>query len=307
MSAQPPIYADDLELVARIVSGNEEAADEFARRYYGLFEHLARQSKIPLEDSRDVAQEALIDAYRQLRRGSFQGRSSLGTWTGKIIKGKIADYWRKQSRSLESEIMPAPSAAEEDDDPWESLIRKIPDLAAGADLNIRLDVITALKKMETMYRVILLLNRTLGYTIEEISRMTRLTNGLTPAQIATRLITAQKMFRRLLAGYDEKPGASLIKALPAVTSGSDELVVEGDDNGSPEQTRAAGACRAAARPGAGLRAFITVLRSRTQRFAHGLLLWTRQPGRAAAGERAFDRVRSLPPRSVAIGSGGARA
>jgi RNA polymerase sigma factor (sigma-70 family) len=275
MPTQPPVYSDDLELVARIVSGNEEAADEFAHSYYGLFEHLARRSKIPPDDSRDVAQEALIDAYRQLRRGSFQGKSSLGTWAGKIIKGKIADYWRKQSRSLESEITPAPSTAEEGDDPWECLIRIIPDLAAATDPDIRLDVIAALKKMETLYRVILLLNRTLGYTIEEISRMTHLTNGLTPSQIAARLVTAQKMFRRLLAGYEGKPGASLINALPVAASGAEGHVVGEDDHGRPEQPRAAISRQPAARQNTGLRTFIEVLRARTQRFAHGLLLWAR--------------------------------
>lgn len=292
MFAQPPVIADDLEFVARIVSGDEEAANEFARKYYGLFEHLARQSRISSDDSRDVAQEALFDAYRQLRRGSFQGRSSLGTWVGKIIRGKIADYWRKRSRALESEVTLAAPAAEECDDSWERLIQKIPDPAATTDLITRLDVIRALKKMETPYRVILLLNRTSGYTIEEISRMAHLTNGLTSSQVATRLITAQNMFRRLLAGYEEKPDDSLINALPGATSEPVEPGAEaddhvGDDYGRPEQTRAAIARQPAVGSGAGLRAFITMLRSRAQSFAHGLLLWTRKPGRAGARQRAF--------------------
>ncbi len=203
-------HTEDLALVSRIVSGDENAADEFGRYYMERFIHLARRAGIPSQDCRDVAQEALVTAISQMQRVLFRGESSLGTWLEKIIRGKIAEYWRKRSNRGGSASLKSDNRGDE----FAEIEDKHKELIWPAlDEETILGVHKALRLMPVRYRVLLLLKHNVGYTIDEISREMDLTMG----QVSRRLYTAEDMFRgiycdgivghkMLMAGRSKKEG-----------------------------------------------------------------------------------------------------
>ncbi len=176
------------QLRAALGDGGEAASEEFGQHALTWLMQVARRAGIPAQDCEDVAQEALVAALGQLRRGLFRGDSSLDTWLTYIVRGKIADYWRARGQASVS-LTPI---AEEDLESVAMALSQIVD----CDFSLLVGVHGALRELPRMHRVILLLNRTAGYTIEEISR----NSGLTPGQVSARLYAAEEMFRRLLDG-----------------------------------------------------------------------------------------------------------
>ncbi len=186
MSAHP----EDLELMARIVNGDGDAADEFGRQYLERFVHLARRAGVPSQDWHDVAQEALLVAIGQMQRGLFRGESNLGTWLEKIVVGKIVEYWRK--RSKHSALIPIVTNAEVEEAEARGIIQDAA-LAIPATEEEAAMVNETLRLMPARYRVVLLLKHNKGCTIEELSRAMEMTMG----QVGRRLYTAEEMFRRI--------------------------------------------------------------------------------------------------------------
>lgn len=181
MSTLQPVHSEDLALVASIVSGNEAAADEFASKFSEKFEYLACRNGVPVQDCQDVAQEAMLAALSQMRRGVFRGESKLGSWLVQIVYGKVMDYWRKRKGVSVAAL----------DEPGElhDFVERIPDPMSNNELVAC--VHETLKTLPRQHCVILLLKRTEGFTLEEISQMLEMTTG----QVSGKLYAAEEMFR----------------------------------------------------------------------------------------------------------------
>lgn len=83
-----------------------EAAQQGNQAAFGeLFDHYLPRvyarvcSLVPITDTEDVTQEIFISIARSIQ--SFRGDSSLSTWIYKIIKWRVADYYRKTSRQVQ--------------------------------------------------------------------------------------------------------------------------------------------------------------------------------------------------------------
>lgn len=74
--------ADDLTLVRASVAGSREAFDVLVERHRRPVYQLCYRYVGNHEDASDLAQEALLRAYRAL--GTFKGESSLATWLYRI-------------------------------------------------------------------------------------------------------------------------------------------------------------------------------------------------------------------------------
>ena len=162
MSALQLVHPEDIALVARIAAGDEAAEDEFARWFSERFEYLAHCSRVPRQDCQDVAQEALLAALSQMRRGVFRGESQLGHWLARIVRGKAMDYWRERHLPLGASVVTL-------DEPGEARDSVDALLAPMSDYELVACVRETLKTLPAQYRAILLLKRTEGYTLEEIS------------------------------------------------------------------------------------------------------------------------------------------
>lgn len=89
-----PAAADDTLLVRRAQSGDEDAYEELIqrhqRRIYGLCYHLTSNH----EDAADLAQDAMIKAWKALR--SFKGDSSFYTWLYRIAYNTVLNHLKQR-------------------------------------------------------------------------------------------------------------------------------------------------------------------------------------------------------------------
>ncbi|MBM3900513.1 MAG: sigma-70 family RNA polymerase sigma factor [Verrucomicrobia bacterium] len=89
-----PAMPDDMPLVRRAQSGDDEAYEELIRRHqhriYGLCYHLTSNH----EDAADLAQDALIKAWKALR--SFKGDSSFYTWLYRIAYNTVLNHLKQR-------------------------------------------------------------------------------------------------------------------------------------------------------------------------------------------------------------------
>lgn len=83
-------------LVARAQGGDHAAFEALVRRHKDSVLNVARRMVGDPEAAEDVAQEAFIKAYRQLRR--FRGEASFATWLCSITVNEARGYLRGQKR-----------------------------------------------------------------------------------------------------------------------------------------------------------------------------------------------------------------
>jgi len=89
---------DDRRLVDRLLHGDEAAFNDFFSQYFGRLFRFAR-SRLQDEDAaRDVVQETLCKALRNLR--SFRGEASLFTWLCQICRSQLSDYFERHRGEL---------------------------------------------------------------------------------------------------------------------------------------------------------------------------------------------------------------
>lgn len=206
MSHNPPSYTEDLAFVQRLVAGDEESAREFSRKYLARFVFLARRNHIPPQDCDDVAQEALVKALRQLKKGQYRGESSLGTWLGHIIRGTIAEYFRNLKKAF-------PVKTDQEGNPVEIDSMPINDRSHHKE-----DVISVhevLPRLTSMHRIMLILIRHWGWTIHEVGQ--RL--GMTDGQVSHKLYAAQEEFRHHLEAIQAERRKARKKLPPAKEGG----------------------------------------------------------------------------------------
>ena len=195
------IHPEDLALVNRIINGDQEAAEQFERKYLPRFKSIAWHAGVPSQDCADVAQDVFLAAVSQMQRGLFRGDSSLATWLVRILWGKIADYRRAKGR-WQGLVQPGSAGDSEEE---KSLIESV--ASPEVDFEAVAAVRETLERMPAQLRMILLLNRTVGFTIHEISQGM----GLTVGQVSSRLYKAEELFRHLItSGNDRRllPGGS---------------------------------------------------------------------------------------------------
>ena len=90
---------DEKECIAKIVSGNTEAYRELVERYQtGLIIHCENILK-DRQDGEDVAQEAFIKAYQNLKNFSAE-KANYSTWLYRIATNICIDLLRKNKRKI---------------------------------------------------------------------------------------------------------------------------------------------------------------------------------------------------------------
>jgi len=288
MSISQSLYLDDLARVERIVDGDEDAQEAFYRECVRRTDVLGRRARIPWQDRQDIAQEAFFTALDQMKRGLFRGDGKLTSWLEQIIRGKIAQYWRKQ----------LPKRAESLDELDESLLEidgtethqattKRYETREIEKIEIRIMVEKVLRLMSQRDRAILVLNRIQRYTPKELSEM----GNMPVSRVRNLIYAAQDRFRRLYFEIAPHADTTNHKALlPPDTANEGDTYVK-----SRNYDSLARMCR----PG-----------NQTQNY--GLLLRAcRRIGQAfdrigqAGVGGAFARMRMLLAGSTAVGGGSA--
>jgi RNA polymerase sigma-70 factor, ECF subfamily len=102
--------ADEVELVARLRAGDEQAFETLVARHYGTMMAVAQTYVKSRAVAEEVVQEAWLGFLQGLDR--FEGRSSLKTWILAILVNKAKTRGVREARSV-----PFASLAPERDEP----------------------------------------------------------------------------------------------------------------------------------------------------------------------------------------------
>lgn len=176
-------------LVKKAQNGDLSAFEELVRIYQNKIYALSVNLSGNREDAQDLAQEALIKAYRAI--GSFRNEADFGTWLYRITVNAWLNFRRKNSESLISideayrrddggEVRRELAATS--DDPLQSLEKK-----EFKDL-----VHSALNSLSDEHRTVLVLRDLEGYSYEEVSHLL----GCSLGTVKSRLSRAREVMRR---------------------------------------------------------------------------------------------------------------
>jgi len=148
----------DKELLSRALKGDMSAFEELVssneKRIYNLCFRMMRNE----QDAQDMAQEALIKAWKSLR--NFHLKSAFSTWLYKIAVNTCLDELRKRKNNTQSIEDLSEKGVEMQDEK---------SLGFADDSALKSGLEQALDKLKTNEKLIIVLKDVHGYSYEEIS------------------------------------------------------------------------------------------------------------------------------------------
>lgn len=189
-------HPDEAALIARSQSGDLEAFDALVLRHQQEVFAVAMRMLGDRDDAQDVAQDALVRAYRAI--GTFRGQAKLSTWLVSITMNLCRNrrrWWARRRQFVVASL----------DDPVETgegtLAREVadpsPSPAALAQRRERQQqVADALQRLSERERSVVVLRDLQGYSYEEMAGALRCRVGT----VKSRLSRARLRLRAILDG-----------------------------------------------------------------------------------------------------------
>jgi len=97
-AATPPAAAEDRELAAASLAGDERAFARLVERHRGRVAATVVGMLGPGPEADDVGQDVFIELHRSL--GGFRGDAALGTWLTRIAINRSLDALRRRQRGF---------------------------------------------------------------------------------------------------------------------------------------------------------------------------------------------------------------
>jgi RNA polymerase sigma-70 factor (ECF subfamily) len=160
----------DLELAAKIRSGDGAAFEHLYQQQAARLYNLAYRMAGTAHDAEDLLQEVFLLAYRKV--GSFRGESSLGTWLYRLAMNHCLDVLRsRQSRmGQQTDSLDDGAAAEP---------AAVPALAAVS----RIDLDRAIERLPHACRAAFLLHDVEGFGHQEVGAILGISEGTSKSQV----------------------------------------------------------------------------------------------------------------------------
>lgn len=172
----------EVDLVARLQSGDETAYEELVRENIGRMLAVARRFLKNEEDAQDAVQEAFVNAFRSIDR--FEGGSRLSTWLHRIVVNAALMKLRSKRRRPESsidELLPTfreDGHLEQPSSQWRSL----PDTMVVREED-RVFVREAIDRLPDTYRNVLLLRDIEGLDTAESAAVLGISENATKVRL----------------------------------------------------------------------------------------------------------------------------
>lgn len=177
-------------LVQRAQRGDESAFAELFGATFPLAYRWALMQTGSADDAHDVAQEALITAWRRIRE--FRGDSHFTTWLYTIVRRTSADWRRAGRRRLVREARYAVDTA------------TVTQPARDRDLDEQLSAVLALlEKLPARQREVFDMVELQGLSMTEVTSLT----GLQPSTVRVHLLRARRALRSRLLRENLSPDA----------------------------------------------------------------------------------------------------
>jgi RNA polymerase sigma-70 factor (ECF subfamily) len=150
----------DLKLLERARRGDSAAFGAMVRPLIPRVRRFAQSFAHQGVDADDLAQEALLKAYRSI--GSFEGRSKLSTWLYSITRTVGLDLIRSRQHRDRQADRPLPDELPDESESQEALLQG----KNEADL-----LWAALRRLDPEYRVAIVLADVEGLSFDEIAEI----------------------------------------------------------------------------------------------------------------------------------------
>lgn len=180
------IVADDRQLVARALEGDDTAFEYLFDRYRDAIRRLFVQRLGGVNDADDLLQETFIKVYINLHR--YRAEYTFGQWVYTIARNTFIDYMRRRQEDLsidERFAAPASNAPT----PEESFI----------NLQQRNQIEHYLERLSPRYRKLIVMRFFDEYSYEEIAAKLSLPLGT----VKTQIHRARERMCRMIASGDE--------------------------------------------------------------------------------------------------------
>ena len=190
---EPQVHASEAALIERVAAGDTEAFYELVRPCERALFLAARGVLGNDADAEEIAQEAVLKAFSNLRR--FRGESKFSTWLIQIALNEARMRLRKERRTLH-ESLDQPLREDEGDyvprdfADW----REIP-LEALQRKELRDALAKAIASLAPKYREVLILRDVEHLSIADTATVL----GITEVSVKTRLLRARLQVRDALA------------------------------------------------------------------------------------------------------------
>jgi RNA polymerase sigma-70 factor, ECF subfamily len=202
--------AYELDLIARLKSGDQVAVAELASTYGTRVYQLAFRYLQNREDAEEVAQDVLLKVYRKI--DAFRGDSALSSWIYRITFNAAMSRLRggKAARALEISEASLDDAMQLGE---RGLQREVVDWSSMADEHVlraelRRRLVKAVLELPEIYRVPVVLRDLQGLTTEEASAVLKVKDQT----LKSRLHRGRLILRQRLAEFAS--GLSLHHPLP---------------------------------------------------------------------------------------------
>jgi RNA polymerase sigma-70 factor (ECF subfamily) len=164
------VRSADLELSAKIRSGDSAAFEELYRQHAARLYNLAYRMAGTANEADDLLQDIFLLAYRKV--GSFRGESSLGTWLYRLAMNHCLDVLRsRQSRmGQQTDSLDEDSAAE-------------PAAAPALGAVSRIDLDRAIDRLPPACRAAFLLHDVEGFGHGEVGAILGISEGTSKSQV----------------------------------------------------------------------------------------------------------------------------
>jgi RNA polymerase sigma-70 factor, ECF subfamily len=190
--------SDEQQLLTRLRAGDDDAFEELVRTYSPRLLGLARRIVGSDEDARDVLQDAMVSAFRNIAR--FHGDARIGTWLHRIVVNTALMKLRQRRRKPEESIEPLLPAFQSDGHFAEKFVPWTAGEGADALLSqkeTRQLVRERIEQLPESFRTVLLLRDIEGLDTEETAKLLE----TTPNAVKIRLHRARQALRTLLAPH----------------------------------------------------------------------------------------------------------
>lgn len=188
------------QLLKKSLSGDTRAFEELVTQYQGKVYALAFRYMSNEEDASDMAQEAMLKAYRSLRL--FKGNSSFGTWLYRITTNVCLDELRRRKRRIIPLSLDEPLAIQD----GEEIEKEIADQTPGADILYEQKefseyIQALLDELRPEHKTAIVLRDVMELSYEEIAQTLDCSLGT----VKSRISRARDMLRKKLTDRELLP------------------------------------------------------------------------------------------------------
>lgn len=197
-SREPKDEVPDAELIRRFLDSSEEAFNRLVLKHQRRAYNIAYRFLSNHEDALEVAQDAFVRVYRNLRR--FKGRSSFVTWLYKIILNLARNRHRYRiSRGEQKKVsLDNPKQYEDSKGPREIEDTKLSPTRELDGREIQEQIQRGLMRLAPEHRQVIILRHIEELTYDEMAQVLQCAEGTVKSRLHRARLELRELLRELL-------------------------------------------------------------------------------------------------------------